>query len=305
MARVAREMGVEISLGESVEQILFEGRRAVGVRTTQGEYRAGQLVINADFANAMTRLVPDHLRKSWTNEKIAKKRYSCSTYMMYLGIEGIYPDVAHHTIYLPDDYERNIREMEVDHVPSENPSFYVQNASVTDPTLAPKGMSTLNVMFPTTHQHANTDWRKEKHRYREVALRELAKVGITGVEPRIRFEKIVTPLDWSEGYQIYRGAVFNLAHNIGQLLSLRPRNHFDELDGVYLVGGGTHPGSGLPVIFESARITSRMLLEHRGMSTGWVDDGTSPALPERGPHQSVTGPAALPVHAETSVQRLA
>lgn len=278
MARIASDMGVEISLGESVEQILFEGRRAVGVRTSHGEHRADSMVVNADFAQAMSRLVPNHLRKDWTDQKLAKKKYSCSTYMMYLGIEGIHDDVAHHTIFLPDDYERNIREMEVEHRPSENPSFYVQNASVTDPTLAPKGHSALSVMFPTTHQHENTDWRVEKDRYRAVVMRELAKVGITDLEKRIRFEKIVTPLDWNQSYQVYRGAVFNLAHNIGQLLSLRPRNHFDELEGVYLVGGGTHPGSGLPVIFESARITSKLLLEHRGMSTGWIEEAAPRAL---------------------------
>jgi len=271
MADVARKLGVDISLGEDVEAIHFQGRKATGLRTNRGEYRARSFVVNADFAQAMTRLVPNEIRRAWSDAKLAKKRYSCSTFMMYLGIEGRYDDVAHHTIYLPDDYERHLREMEEEHVPSELPSFYVQNASVTDPTLAPPGMSALSVMFPTTNQSSKVDWEKEKVRYRALALRELEKVGITGLESRIRFEKVVTPLDWAQSYQVHRGAVFNLSHNLGQLLSLRPRNHFDELESVYLVGGGTHPGSGLPVIFESARITSRMLLEHHGVATGWLD----------------------------------
>ena len=85
------------------------------------------------------------------------------------------------------------------------------------------------------------------------------------MERRIRWEHVTTPADWEQGHQIYRGATFNLAHNLGQMLHLRPRNRFEDVDGIYLVGGGTHPGSGLPVIFESARITARLLLQDLGL----------------------------------------
>jgi phytoene desaturase len=78
----------------------------------------------------------------------------------------------------------------------------------------------------------------------------------------------VTPNDWEHEHQIYRGATFNLAHNLGQMLHMRPRNRFEDLDGVYLVGGGTHPGSGLPVIYESARITTRLMAEDLGVMQG-------------------------------------
>src|SRR5271166_5132600 len=260
MARIAREMGVEILLGEEAKAILFEDRRAVGVRTATGTHAADALVINADFARAMSRLVPDNLRRRWTDNRIARKRFSCSTFMLYLGIEGRHDHLGHHTIYLDEDYVRNLREIEDLHVLSATPSFYVQNACVTDLSLAPPGMSTLYVLVPVTHQHPNVDWSKERDRYRGVVLRQLERIGIPGVERRIRYERIVTPADW-EGMGIYRGATFSLAHNLGQMLHLRPRNRFDDLERVYLVGGGTHPGSGLPVIFESARISTRLLLE--------------------------------------------
>jgi phytoene desaturase len=153
MARIAREMGVNILLGQEAREILFEGRKAVGVRTDGGVHAADALVINADFARAMTRLVPDHLRRQWKDRRIAGKRFSCSTFMLYLGIEGRYDHLGHHTIYLDADYGRNLHEIEDRHVLSESPSFYVQNACVTDPTLAPPGMSTLYVLVPVTHQH--------------------------------------------------------------------------------------------------------------------------------------------------------
>lgn len=266
MARVAQRLGVEICLGAPVEEVLFEGRRATGVRTAAGVEKANALVLNADFARAMQRLVPDRLRRRWTNRKIARKKFSCSTFMMYLGAEGTF-DLPHHNIHIAADYARNLDEIENRHVLSDDPSFYVQNACVTDPTLAPCGMSTLYVLAPVTHQHPNVDWNRERERFRALMLRQIAKAGFSDVEERIRFERVITPQDWDQKYEIHQGATFNLSHTLDQMLHLRPHNRFEDVDGVYLVGGGTHPGSGLPVIFESARISSRLLLSELGLAS--------------------------------------
>lgn len=265
MARTAEGLGAVISLEDEVEEILFEGRKAVGVRSRSGVHHADALVINADFARAMTRLVPDRLRPRWSDRKIAKKRFSCSTFMLYLGIEGRYDDLAHHTIHLADDYHSNLLDIESRHVLSADPSFYVQNACVTDPSLAPPGKSTLYVLLPVTHQHPNVDWDRESPRFRDLAIRQLAKVGLDDVSERIVYERQVTPADWDRQHEIYLGATFNLAHTLGQMLRMRPRNRFEDLESVYLVGGGTHPGSGLPVIYESARITSRLIGQDLGV----------------------------------------
>ena len=264
MARVAAELGATLRLNEPVQEILFEGRRAVGVRTAAGELRADAVVVNADFGHAMTTLVPDRLRRRWTDATIARKRFSCSTFMMYLGIEGHYDQLMHHNIYVARNYRQNLDEIEHQHVLTEDPSFYVENPCRNDDTMAPPGHSALYVLVPVSHQHPNIDWSKERDRYRKVALRQLAKLGLGDIEKRIRFERIVTPVEWENKVGIYRGATFNLAHNLGQMLHLRPRNRFEEFDRMYLVGGGTHPGSGLPVIFESARISARLLLEDLG-----------------------------------------
>lgn len=269
MARVARRLGVEIRLDEDVEEITFSGRRATGVRTRRGNYQADAVVVNADFARAMQRLVPDHLRRRWTDRRIAKKKFSCSTFMLYLGIEGKYA-LPHHSIHISGDYVRNLDEIENRHILSEDPSFYVQNASVTDATLAPEGHSALYLLAPVPHQHPNNDWEKQRASFRALILRQAAKAGFTGLEKRIRYEKIVTPADWENGYEIHRGATFNLAHTLGQMLHLRPHNRFEDLRGVYLVGGGTHPGSGLPVIFEGARISAVHLLNDLGVDPGCI-----------------------------------
>ena len=265
MARIAREMGVEIRLGESVESLDLRGRKVVGVETDEGYYPTDALVINGDFAKTVPKLVPNELRRSWNDRRIQRAKYSCSTFMMYLGIDGIYEDLPHHTIYIAEDYRRNLRDIEREHQLSLDPSVYVQNAGVTDRTLAPRGSSTLYVLSPVTHQHDNVDWTAEREPFRRRVLSQLKNMGLEDVEQRIQYEHILTPDDWSQSYDVYRGATFNLAHNLGQMLHRRPQNRFRDLEGVYLVGGGTHPGSGLPVIYESARISSRLLCQDLGL----------------------------------------
>jgi phytoene desaturase len=251
-------MGVKIRTSEPVEEILVRGRRAVGVRTSAGTHEADAVVVNADFAQAMTTLLPDKLRRRWSDRRIARARYSCSTFMMYLGLEGQTERLPHHTIYLTNDYSRNLAEIEAGQMLSENPSLYVQNASVTDPTLAPRGDSTLYVLVPVPHRSDQIPWT-DIPAYRARVLRQLSKLGLSDVESRIRSERIVTPHDWEAGQNIYRGATFSLRHSMDQMMHRRPHNRFEDLAGMYLVGGGTHPGSGLPVIFQSARISVELM----------------------------------------------
>ena len=269
MARLARNMGAKIRLGEPVTGIEFDGRTAKRVRTSEAIYDCDALIINAAFAHAMQSLVPDKLRRRWTDRKLAKKKYSCSTFMLYLGLNGRQDELPHHTIYLSKDYKRNLEDISRGKL-SDDPSFYVQNAGVTDPTLAPSGRSTLYVLVPVPQQTADLEWGELKHSLRRVTLDQLKKVGLDDIEDRIRVEHVLSPADW-ERSGIYRGATFNLAHNLRQMLHLRPRNRFEDLESVYLVGGGTHPGSGLPTIYSSSRITSTTLLEDLGVGFNPVD----------------------------------
>jgi phytoene desaturase len=266
MADIARQLGVCIHLSQPVREIVFERNRATGVRTDRGTHRADALVINADFAQTMTRLVPDRLRRRWSNRRLARKKFSCSTFMLYLGIEGEVPELAHHTVFLADDYRRNVAEIEAGTTLPTEASLYVQNACVTDNSLAPPGHSTLYVLVPVGHLRPDgPDWPREMAAFRARTLDRLRRLGVPDLERRIRVEKIMTPLDWEQDLQVFRGATFNLSHSLDQMLYFRPHNRFEDLDGVYLVGGGTHPGSGLPVIFESARISARLIAEDFGL----------------------------------------
>ena len=267
MAEIATDLGVDIRLETSVEELLLDGKKVLGVRTNHGDILCDKVVMNADFANAMTTLVPNRKRRKWSDEKLAKKSYSCSTYMLYLGTDRTW-DQPHHQIYASSEYESNLEDITKHRITWEDPSVYVQNACVTDPSLAPEGCSTLYVLVPVPNVHDSINWNEIKEDFREVVLDQMEKMGYEDVRNHIVSESIVTPDDWGSS-DIYRGAVFNLAHGLDQMLFLRPRNKFEEFPGLYLVGGGTHPGSGLPTIFESGRITSKILLADMGIHPEW------------------------------------
>jgi phytoene desaturase len=260
MADVARRMGVEIRLNAPVDAILYENGEAVGVESGGERFGASAVVVNGDFGHAMRRLVPESMRPRWSDRKLERAKISCSTFMLYLGVEGSVGDLAHHTILLSRDYERNIREVTEGILPDE-PSIYVQHAGATDESLAPKGHTSLYVLIPVPNLRCEVEWAREAPRYRKLAIERLRVLGIEDLEGRIRFERMVTPRQWQDDFAVFEGATFNLAHNLSQMLYFRPHNRFGR--NVYLVGGGTHPGSGLPVIYEGARITARLLLEDR------------------------------------------
>ena len=267
MAGIAEELGVRFHLGRPVDRIEFEGRRAVGVHVDGSLHRHAHVVVNADAAHALRTLIPASLRPTWSDDRLDRCRYSCSTYMLYLGLDGEV-DLPHHTIYVSRQYERNLADIARHGTLSEDPSMYVCNPVPVDPSMAPRGTRSLYVLVPTPNVQPgfnHVDWSTQAAGLREQALDRLESVfGIKGIRGRIRAERTVSPLDWkAEGIQF--GATFNLAHNLGQMLHRRPHHQMQDVDGVWLVGGGTHPGSGLPVIFLSAQITARMLCGQLGL----------------------------------------
>jgi len=118
---------------------------------------------------------------------------------------------------------------------------------------------------PNTKDGHALDWSEARVEARAKALHQLRhRLGVDDLESRIVAEREITPADW-RAQNINYGATFNLAHNLGQMLHKRPRHKLPGLDNIYLVGGGAHPGSGLPVIFLSSQITSKIVCDDLGL----------------------------------------
>jgi len=260
MADVARRNGADIRLSTPVTKVLTRNRVAVGVELANGErIEADDVVINADFGHAATHLFEPGVIRKYRPEKLRRMRVSCSTFMLYLGLDKEY-DLPHHAICFARDYRANIEAVSNGKTFGQDFSFYVRNATRTDSTLAPAGHSALYVLVPVANLRGAIDWTTEQQTLREATLDALGtRLGMTDIRQHIQEELVITPREWEHTYNVYEGATFNLAHNWGQLIYFRPRNKFEELDHCYLVGGATHPGSGLPTIYESGRIAANLI----------------------------------------------
>ena len=266
MAKVITENGGEIHTDCPVESLIIENKQVKGIKLANGEQVLGdEIVINADFAHAMTHLVPAGQLHKYSAEQLQKRDYSCSTFMLYLGLDKIY-DLPHHTIAFAKDYRSNIHNIFRSKTLSSDMSFYVQNASINDPSLAPAGKSALYVLVPMPNNDSQLDWDSHCQQVREQVLDTLTeRLGLSDIRQHIEQETIITPQDWERSEHVYKGATFSLAHKFSQMLYWRPHNQFEELDNCYLVGGGTHPGSGLPTIYESARISANLICKKQGL----------------------------------------
>lgn len=264
MAKVAEELGVNIHLNSPVERVLVEDKVATGVRVAGKDMLYDRVVINADFTYAMQNMFDEGVIKKWNAQAVEKKSYSCSIYIMYLELDTVY-DLPHNTIIFSRDYKEYVDNITATGPLQDDVSIYVCNTAASDQTMAPKGKSGLYILVPVSNNRADIDWNIESPRLREVVLRILEqRAGLDDVRSHIMSEKITTPADWESRYNVYIGAVFNLGHQMNQMLYWRPRNKFEEVDHCYLVGGGTHPGSGLPTIYESARISAHLIAEEFG-----------------------------------------
>ena len=260
MARVAEKHGARVHLSTPVRQVIVEQGSVCGVELEDGRrVLADETILNADFAHAMHTLVPKGVLRRWSPEKLAKKKFSCSTYMLYLGVNKTFPDMPHHSILFAADYQRNAKEIFGNERLSEDFSFYIRNSGVTDPEVAPEGKSGIYILVPAPNNESDIDWEQEGPQLRERVLDAIATRTPWGdLRPFIEVERAITPADWAR-MGVHQGATFNLAHSLDQMLYFRPHNRFEELEHCWLVGGGTHPGSGLPTIYQSGLIAANLI----------------------------------------------
>jgi len=212
------------------------------------QIEADYVINNADAGYALKNLM--------NHQDLSKKDFSCSTFMLYLGLD-IELELEHHTVFFSDDYKSFVDS--IFHGKKLNPdiSFYVRNASPIDKTLAPEGCSNIYILLPVPNNKSKIDWDIEGPKIRKLLLNKLEEKIGKKIQQHIQTEISINPKEWEEKYNVFLGATFNLGHKLSQMLYFRPHNLLKN--GVYLVGGGTNPGSGLATIYESGRIAADII----------------------------------------------
>lgn len=261
LTRIAEKLGVRFVYNAPVKSIKAEGKKVQRVETADGQvYSADLFVGNADLPYIYKELLP----KNTEAAKLDKKLYTCSTIMFYWGVDKAYPQIAHHNVFLGGDYKASFDQIFKEHDLPKQPSFYVHAPARTDPGAAPAGQETLYVLVPVGHIDENNPqaWDSLVQRARETVFARLEKeMGINDLREHIKFEIVHTPPVWKEKFNLEKGAAFGLSHNFWQVGFLRPQNRHAQYKNMYFAGASTHPGTGLPIVLLSARLTTERILK--------------------------------------------
>jgi phytoene desaturase len=256
----AQSSGVQFHYNMPVEKINTSGKLAKSIIMEDGsEIKADIVIANADLPYVYRKLLPDKGKSL----KLDKMKYSCSAICYHFGLDKIYPQLGHHSVFLSDGFQDGLDRIFKDKSVSDNPSFYVHAPTRTDPSAAPLNQDTLSVVVGAGHvdKKKKQDWEELKKKTRTAVIQRFKQLGLDDFEEHIKFEICYTPESWEGACNISRGSVFgSLAHNILQMGYFRPHNQHSKYKNLFFVGGSTHPGNGIPNVLLSAKLTSERIL---------------------------------------------
>ncbi len=252
--------GSDIFYNAEVEQINTEGRRVTGVSLKGGTQIDADIVVsNADSAWTYRHLLPEAKRRRWTNKRLDKAAYSNGLFVWYFGTDKRYENVPHHSVLLGPRYQGLLNDIFKRKILSEDFSLYLHRPTATDPSLAPEGCDTFYALAPVPHLDAGVNWLEHGEQFRKAIEERLASTVLPDLAGHVVTSRVLTPLDFQDRLNSFKGAGFSFEPRISQSAWFRPHNQSEDFDGLYLVGAGTHPGAGIPGVISSARVLDEVV----------------------------------------------
>ena len=258
---MTKDLGGSIRYGATVEEILVDEGRATGVRLASGEVVAADVVVsNADSATTYGRSARAEASAAMDGSKARGRAVLDEPLRLVLrDRSATYDDVAHHTILLGPRYRELLEDIFERRVLADDFSLYLHRPTATDPALAPAGCDGFYVLSPVPHLDARVDWSARAEPYRRAIERHLERAMLPGLSRHVVASRVMTPVHFRDELLSERGAAFGLEPVLTQSAWFRPHNRSEEIDGLYLVGAGTHPGAGVPGVLSSARVLDRVV----------------------------------------------
>lgn len=253
-----RDIGGEVHLNADVAEIGTEGGRVSGVTLADGRsFQADIVASNADVVHTYARLLGHTARGRDEAERLRRKRFSMSLFVIYFGASKPFSDLRHHTVIFGPRYRELIRDIFKGDTLADDFSLYLHAPTVTDPSLAPEGCGCFYVLSPVPHLgNADIDWQVEGPKYRDRILGYLDRHYMPGLMDSLMTTRIFTPHDFRDELNAHLGSAFSLEPVLTQSAWFRSHNRDDVLKGMYIVGAGTHPGAGIPGVVGSAKATA-------------------------------------------------
>ena len=253
LGKLAREFNVEFQFKKEVQKINCTGKRVKAVTLTDGsELKTDIIVSNSDASETLLELLPKESLSHRKRRKQENLEPSCSGFVLLLGISKKFKTLAHHNIFFSSDYQSEFNSIFNEKKLPDDPTIYVANTSYSDPAHAPNGHSNLFILVNAPYLTEDQNWESLSRSYPDLIISKLENSGLTGLMKSVKFSKIITPEDFYRNYRSNRGSIYGTSSNSKFSAFRRPKNKTSFIDGLYLTGGSTHPGGGIPLVLLSA-----------------------------------------------------
>lgn len=262
---LAIELGVNIETCREVRRILVERGKASGVVLSDGRVLRSDLVVaNSDVVTTYRELLSSAVRNQRYTQHLEQLEPSSSGFVLLLGTRKQYPTLAHHNIFFSDDYPAEFAALFEHKVPQRNPTIYICATTRTDASQAPAGHENLFILVNAPYLTVHSNWQRYAPVYRDLVLDALARypqIDLSDIRENLVYEHILTPEDFQRNYGANAGSIYGLSSNDRMAPFTRPGNRASDIQGLYFVGGSTHPGGGVPLVMLSGKIVANLIAE--------------------------------------------
>ncbi len=262
MAALFTELGGTLLTGCEAQEIIIANRRATGVLIADHQTLPADIVVsNGDTSWTYKYLIKPEHRRFWSDRKIERMKRGMSLFLLYLGTDQQYPKLLHHTLIFGSNYRQTLQQIFYQHRIPEQYSIYAHAPTRTDPSMAPPGGESMYFLLPVPTLDGTIDWAETGPRLTKSVIDFLADdFGLTDLREHIVVQRTFLPTDFVSELDSYKGAAFSFEPTLTQSAYFRPHNRSEDFDNLYIVGGGTHPGAGVPGVLLTAEIAARLII---------------------------------------------
>ncbi|WJH34808.1 FAD-dependent oxidoreductase [Paenibacillus sp. CC-CFT747] len=258
LAEELEKQGVTVRLNTPVREILREGKRCTGVKLHDGRTAEHEAIVyNGDFP---------HLPSLLPGFEASRRKFTPSggNVLVYLGVNKRWPQAKAHQFFLPKSLTAGLKQSFLERLLPDDPSFYIFNPVAVDSGAAAETDSVLYLLSPVPST-GTVNWEKEKEAYVDRLLTEAERRGFPGLKEAIRWIDVRTPDD-AERDGLFQGGSFGIAPTLLQSGAFRPQFvPYPSLANLYAVGASIHPGGGIPIVMQGARLLAHHMTKEMAL----------------------------------------
>ncbi len=264
-SRLFEEQGGQTFTSSGVDEIVVRDGKTVGVNVGGEFHEADVVVSNADVGYTYRKLIKHEHRRKWTDKRIDRLDQTMSCFLMYIGVRKQYPNLEHHTLILAERYKELLVDIFDRKILPDDFSMYLHVPTKSDPEMAPDGCESMYVLIPVANLRSGIDWSLEAPKFADKVLGFLEDWGLEGLRENLDVCELFTPDDFASELSAEYGNAFGIEPKLTQTAYLRPHNRSEDVENLYFVGAGTHPGAGVPGVLLSAETTAWCIEQDHGV----------------------------------------